>query len=136
MGPQYSVGRKVICGRNAGKVQGRRHPVRLGKVGNGLAPGHRAERCRSGRHRDPRLTHAEIAIAAAEAGKDILCEKPLANTLDEAKAVLAAVEQAGVKHMVGFNYRLVPPIALAKKFIDEGKLGKLRLCAPRGCLTG
>jgi predicted dehydrogenase len=73
----------------------------------------------------PGNIHKDIAIAAAEAGKDIFCEKPLANNLTEAKEMLAAVRKAGVKHMVAFNYRRVPAIQLAKKFIEEGKLGKI-----------
>lgn len=67
--------------------------------------------------------HTEMALGAAEAGKHIFCEKPLANTLEDAKKMLKAVQDAGVKHMVGFNYRTVPAIRLAKKLIDEGKIG-------------
>ena len=73
----------------------------------------------------PGYLHTEMALGAAEAGKDIFCEKPLANTLAEAKEMLAAVQEAGVKHMVGFNYRTVPAICLAKRLIDEGKLGEI-----------
>src|SRR5271163_2924264 len=62
-------------------------------------------------------THAEIAIAAARAGKHILCEKPLAMTVAEAAAMLAAVKQAGVVHMVCHNYRRIPAIAQARKMI-------------------
>jgi predicted dehydrogenase len=74
----------------------------------------------------PGDTHREIAVAAAEAGKHILCEKPLANTLAEAEEMLAAVEKAGVKHLVNFNYRWVPAVRLAKRLIDEGALGQVR----------
>ena len=73
----------------------------------------------------PGNTHKEIAIAAAKAGKDIFCEKPLANSLKEAKEMLSAVKKAGVKHMAAFNYRRVPALALAKQFIENGKLGKI-----------
>jgi predicted dehydrogenase len=69
--------------------------------------------------------HAEIAIAAAEAGKDIFCEKPLAMNVPEARQMLDAVEKAGVKHMVNFNYRAVPAVALAKKMIDDGMIGRI-----------
>lgn len=69
--------------------------------------------------------HKDIAIAATKAGKHILCEKPMAINLDEAKEMLEAVKKAKVKHMVGFNYRRVPAIALAKRLIDEGALGKI-----------
>lgn len=73
----------------------------------------------------PSDTHKEIAIAAAQAGKHIFCEKPLALTLADSRDMLTAVEAAGVKHMVGFNYRFAPAVMLAKKLIDEGRLGKI-----------
>ena len=69
--------------------------------------------------------HAEMAIAAAQAGKHVFCEKPLATNLADAKAMLAAVEQAGVKHMVCFNYRGTPAVALAKQMIEEGRIGRV-----------
>lgn len=70
-------------------------------------------------------THAEIAIAAAKAGKHVLCEKPLALNAAQAKQMVQAVRQAGVKHMVCFNYRTVPAVALAKQLIDGGRLGEI-----------
>jgi predicted dehydrogenase len=73
----------------------------------------------------PGFLHHAMAIAAAEAGKHLICEKPLANTLAEAKEMLRAVEKAGVKHYVNFNYRRVPAVALAKKLIEEGRLGEI-----------
>jgi predicted dehydrogenase len=73
----------------------------------------------------PNNLHAEIAIAAAEAGKHIICEKPLARTGDEAQKMLQAVTEAGVVHMVAFNYRRTPAVALAKKLIDEGSIGEV-----------
>lgn len=73
----------------------------------------------------PGDTHAPIAIAAARYGKHIICEKPLANTLEEAKQMIKAVEKAKVKHMVAFNYRRVPAVSLAKKLIEEGRIGKI-----------
>ncbi|MEZ0324883.1 MAG: Gfo/Idh/MocA family protein [Fimbriimonas sp.] len=73
----------------------------------------------------PGNTHAEIAIAAAEAGKAVFCEKPIGNTLEEAKRMLDAVQKAGVVHAVFHNYRKAPAVALAKKLIDEGRLGTL-----------
>lgn len=71
----------------------------------------------------PNDSHAEIAIAAAKAGKAILCEKPLARDLGEATKMLTAVKQARVTNMVCFNYRRVPAVALAKQMIDGGELG-------------
>lgn len=73
----------------------------------------------------PNNTHAEIAIAAARAGKHIICEKPLAMNLKEAKEMLDEVEKAGVVHMLCHNYRFAPAVQLAKKIIDEGRLGKI-----------
>jgi predicted dehydrogenase len=73
----------------------------------------------------PNDSHAEIAIAAAKAGKNVICEKPLARTGMEAKSMLDAVEAAGVIHMVAFNYRRTPAVALARKYIEEGKVGKI-----------
>ena len=70
-------------------------------------------------------THAEISIAAAKAGKHVLCEKPLAMTVKEAEAMLAAVKKAGVVHMVCHNYRRIPAIAQAKKMIEAGDLGRI-----------
>jgi predicted dehydrogenase len=70
-------------------------------------------------------SHTEIALAAAAAGKHIFCEKPLAANLADARAMLEAVEKAGVKHMVNFNYRRCPAVALAKKMIAAGLLGDI-----------
>ncbi|ABK01971.1 oxidoreductase domain protein [Arthrobacter sp. FB24] len=77
----------------------------------------------------PGWMHAEIAIAALEAGKHVLVEKPLANTLAEAEAMADAARSArerGVQSMIGFNYRRVPALALAKELISEGRLGTVR----------
>jgi predicted dehydrogenase len=73
----------------------------------------------------PNDTHAEIAIAAAAAGKMILCEKPLARTLEEAKTMVDAIEKSGVKNTVWYNYRRVPAVTLAKQIVDSGKLGRI-----------
>lgn len=73
----------------------------------------------------PGDSHCEIAIAAAEAGKIVFCEKPIGNSLDEAKRMLDAVQKAGVAHAVFHNYRKAPAVALAKKLIEEGRLGTI-----------
>jgi predicted dehydrogenase len=73
----------------------------------------------------PGDSHLPIAVAAAQAGKAILCEKPLANTLPEAETMWRAVERAGVTHMLCHNYRRVPAVALARRIIDEGQLGRI-----------
>jgi predicted dehydrogenase len=73
----------------------------------------------------PNHLHAEIAIAAAEAGKHIICEKPLARTGEESKAMYDAVKDKNIVHMVAFNYRRTPAVALAKKYIEEGAIGQI-----------
>lgn len=73
----------------------------------------------------PNNLHKEIAIAAAEAGKMILCEKPLAMDQQEGEQMCDAVEKAGVRNMVWYNYRRVPAVTLAKQLIDEGRLGRV-----------
>jgi len=73
----------------------------------------------------PNNLHAEVAIAAAAAGKAVICEKPLARNAAEAEPMVAAVEKAGVPNFVSFNYRRIPAVALAKQIIDSGKLGKI-----------
>ncbi|MER5267043.1 Gfo/Idh/MocA family oxidoreductase [Actinosynnema sp. NPDC002837] len=76
----------------------------------------------------PGDTHAEIAIAALEAGKHVLCEKPLANTVAEAEAMAAAAAvaaEAGVRAMVGFTYRRVPALSLARDLVAQGRLGRV-----------
>jgi predicted dehydrogenase len=77
----------------------------------------------------PGSSHAEISIAALEAGKHVLCEKPLANTVEEARAMAAAAAQAaagGVRAMTGFNFRRVPAVALARELVAAGRLGAIR----------
>ncbi|QDT26037.1 Gfo/Idh/MocA family protein [Gimesia panareensis] len=72
----------------------------------------------------PNNSHHDIAIAAAEAGKMVLCEKPLAMNVAEAVAMTEAIEKAGVANMVWFNYRRVPSITLAKQLVDEDRIGR------------
>lgn len=73
----------------------------------------------------PNDMHAEIAIAAAAAGKMVLTEKPLARNLDEAKQMVDAIEKAKVPNTVWYNYRRIPAVTLAKQIVDSGKLGKI-----------
>jgi predicted dehydrogenase len=72
----------------------------------------------------PNFLHHDMVIAAAESGKIVVCEKPLAMNVAEAEEMVAAVESAGVANMVSFNYRRVPAIALFKQVIDEGRIGR------------
>jgi predicted dehydrogenase len=73
----------------------------------------------------PNYLHKEIALEAAKNGKHVLCEKPLANSLAEAREMLNAVEKAGVKHCCGFSYRFTPSLALAKQLVLEGRIGRI-----------
>jgi predicted dehydrogenase len=73
----------------------------------------------------PNDTHAEIAIAAAGAGKMVLCEKPLGRNATESEQMVEAVRKANVPNMVWYNYRRVPAVTLARHLIDEGRLGKI-----------
>ena len=73
----------------------------------------------------PNDTHREIALAAAAAGKMILCEKPLGRNSAESEDMVAAVEQAGVANMVWYNYRRVPAVTMAKQLVEEGRLGRI-----------
>ena len=84
----------------------------------------------------PGDSHAEIAVAALAAGKHVLCEKPLANSVAEATAMVEAAERAaakGVRSMVAFNYRRVPAVALARKLVADGRLGELRHVRAQYC---
>jgi predicted dehydrogenase len=77
----------------------------------------------------PGSSHAQISVAALEAGKHVLCEKPLANTVEEAQAMAAAAATAaaqGIRAMVGFNFRRVPAVALARQLVEAGRLGTIR----------
>ena len=73
----------------------------------------------------PNDSHAEIAMAAAGAGKMILCEKPLARNLAEAKRMVESARKAGVRTMVWYNYRRIPAVTFAKRIIEAGKLGRI-----------
>ena len=87
----------------------------------------------------PGDTHAEIAIAALEAGKHVLCEKPLANTVEEAEAMTAAAERAaerGARAMVGFTYRRVPGDRPRPQLVAEGRSATSGTCARSTCRTG
>ncbi len=73
----------------------------------------------------PPSLHLEPTIAAAEAGKQLVCEKPLAKDAKDARTMLDAAERAGVKHLTGFNYRFLPAVTFARKLIKDGALGKI-----------
>jgi predicted dehydrogenase len=74
----------------------------------------------------PNSLHAEPTIAAAEAGKHVICEKPLGRDADESYEIWSRVAATGVKHLCAFNYRFVPAVRLAREMIDAGELGEIR----------
>lgn len=124
--PRLTPRMKVICGRNAANVE---------QAGRDYGWEESATDWREVvRRKDidlvdvstPGDSHAEIAIEAAKAGKAVICEKPLANSVPEARRMLAAVEKAGIVHMICHNYRRVPAVMLAKHLIDTGKIGEIR----------
>ncbi|MFN8218726.1 MAG: Gfo/Idh/MocA family oxidoreductase [Fimbriimonadales bacterium] len=121
----YEVGMRTLCGRTEGAVR-----AAADKFG--------WERVETDWRRvidDPEIhivdvstpgdSHCEIAVAAAQAGKIVFCEKPIGNTLDEAETMRDAVAKAGVPNAVFHNYRKAPAVALAKQLIEEGRLGTL-----------
>lgn len=116
---------RVVCGRNEAEVA--RAANKLGFAEHATS----FEEVVARRDIDivdvctPGDSHERIVAAAAAAGKAILCEKPLANSLAEAERMLAAVERAGVAHMVCHNYRRAPAVALAKSLLAEGRLGRI-----------
>ena len=124
--PRLQPRMKVLCGRTIGNVEAA--AKRLGWEESATDWRQVIERtdidvvdiC------TPGDSHAEMAIAAADAGKVVFCEKPLANSAADAERMLAAVEKAGVAHMICHNYRKAPAVILAKTLISEGRIGRLR----------
>jgi predicted dehydrogenase len=117
---------KVICGRTAADVERARQSLGWDEAATDWRTVVRRPDIDLVDVCTPGDSHAEIAIAAAEAGKHVLCEKPLANSLADAERMLAAVEKAGVAHMICHNYRRIPAVMLAKQLIAEGALGEIR----------
>jgi predicted dehydrogenase len=125
----YTVDRAVICGRDGGATAAAAE--RLGWSAAETDWRRLLERddvdlvdiC------TPGDSHAEIAVAALDAGKHVLCEKPLANSVAEGEVMLAAAARAaarGVRSMVGYNYRRVPALALARQLVAGGRIGEIR----------
>lgn len=130
VGPFFSPRRpprmKVICGRTASEVEKAREALGWDEGSTDWREVIKRNDIDLVDVCTPGDSHAEIAIAAARAGKHVLCEKPLANSLKDAERMLAAVEQAGVSHMICHNYRRIPAVMLAKQLITEGLLGEIR----------
>ncbi|CEG22724.1 1,5-anhydro-D-fructose reductase [Planococcus massiliensis] len=116
---------KVICGRNREAVASAAHQFGWAESSSDWKTLVSREDIDVVDINAPSNAHKEIAIAAAQAGKHLYCEKPLALSLADSREMLEAAESAGIKHMVGFNYRFAPAVILAKKLIDEGRLGDI-----------
>ncbi len=119
------VERVVICGRNPDETEQAREAFGFQEsstdwesvvtrddidVVDVVTPGH---------------MHCDMVVAAAAAGKHVVCEKPLANTVEDAKRMVAAVESAGVRHLLMHNYRRVPAVALAARMVQDGRVGDI-----------
>lgn len=117
--------RKAICGRNAAAVQAAAEQFGWESHETSWETLVRREDIDLVDVSTPNNTHAPISIAAAQNGKHVFCEKPMAMSLAEAKEMLAAVREHKVHHMVAFNYRRVPAVAFAKQLIEQGKLGEI-----------
>lgn len=124
--PRVRPRMKVICGRHAGKVAAAAKAYGWDEAATDWRAVVRRPDIDLIDVCTPGDSHAEISIAAARAGKAVICEKPLANSVAEAERMLAAVDKAGVAHMICHNYRRAPAVMFAKRLIEEGRLGNLR----------
>ncbi|HEX6323563.1 MAG TPA: Gfo/Idh/MocA family oxidoreductase [Vicinamibacterales bacterium] len=124
--PRLTPRLKVICGRNAVNVERAARTYGWEEAATDWRQVVRRKDVDLVDVSTPGDSHAEIAIEAARAGKAVICEKPLANSVAEARRMLAAVEKAGVVHMICHNYRRAPAVMLAKQLIDEGRIGDIR----------
>ncbi|MEX2273091.1 MAG: Gfo/Idh/MocA family oxidoreductase [Vicinamibacterales bacterium] len=124
--PRFTPRMKVICGRNGSNVEAAARRYGWDEASTDW----RAVVARKDIDlidvSTPGDSHAEIAIAAAKAGKAVICEKPLANSVAEAQRMLNAVEKAGVAHMICHNYRRAPAVMLARHLIEDGRIGDIR----------
>ena len=117
--------RKVICGRHEGPLKQAAEDFGWDEYCTDWREVVRRDDVDAVSIVTPPNTHAEMAVEAAKAGKHIFLEKPFTVTVQEARRALDAVNQSGVTHMLGFNYRRVPAIGLAKNLIESGRLGKI-----------
>ena len=124
--PRLQPRMKVICGRNAANVDAAARQFGWDEAATDWKAVIARDDIDVVDVSTPGDLHAEIAIAAARAGKAVFCEKPLANSIDEARRMLDAVQAAGVVHMVCHNYRRAPAVVLARQLIADGRLGQVR----------
>lgn len=122
---KYQVRMKVICGRDAKATEAAARQFGWEEVETDWRKVVRRKDIDVVDISTPGNLHHDMAIAAAANGKHVICEKPLGNSLAEAKEMLRAVEKAGVKHMLMHNYRKIPAVAFARKLIRTGRLGRI-----------
>lgn len=125
MAPDFSVDRRVLCGRDRKGVEDAAARFGWAAVETDWRRMVARDDVDAVDVTAPSNAHREIGIAAAEHGKHVFCEKPLALNLADARSMLEAVRRNGVKHQIGFNYRFAPAVQLAKKLIADGKLGRI-----------
>ncbi len=123
--PKHEVRRKVVCGRNRSGAEDLARTWGWDEVVQDWQQVVQRPDIDLVDICTPNALHAPIALAAAGAGKMVLCEKPLATSVDDARSMAEAVTRAGVPNMVWFNYRRVPAVAFAKELIERGTLGRL-----------
>jgi predicted dehydrogenase len=123
--PRLEPRMKVICGRNAKNVEEAARRYGWEEAATDWEKVVRRKDIDIIDISTPGDSHAEIGIQAAKSGKVVFCEKPLANTLKEAERMLAAVQKAGVLHMICHNYRRAPAVMLARELIEQGELGDI-----------
>jgi predicted dehydrogenase len=124
--PRYMPRMKVICGRTPSNVRAAAREYGWEEAATNWEDVVNRKDIDLVDVSTPGDSHMEIAIAAAKAGKAVFCEKPLANTVRDAERMLAAVQKAGVIHMICHNYRRAPAVMLAKQLIDSGQIGDVR----------
>jgi predicted dehydrogenase len=126
LSPRLTPRLKVLCGRTKGKVEAAARSLGWEETATDWREVVARPDIDLVDVSTPGDSHAEIAIAAARAGKAVLCEKPLANSVKDAERMLAAVRKAGVAHMICHNYRRAPAVMLAQRLIACGELGDIR----------
>src|SRR3954465_1011571 len=124
--PRFTPRMKVICGRTPNKVRAAAREYGWDEAATDWEEVVARKDIDLVDISTPGDSHMEIAIAAARAGKTVFCEKPLGNTVPEAERMLAAVQKAGVIHMICHNYRRAPAVMLAKQLIESGQIGEIR----------
>jgi len=126
MAPEVPVGCTVLCGQTPGPLRVAADEMGIAEISTDAFAAIARDDVQAVDIVTPADAHSDLALHAISLGKHVFCEKPLALDYPEAKRLLDAARAAGVVHQVGFNYRFAPAVQLAKKLIEEGKLGEIR----------